>query len=158
MPGGYRNERDWWDALLRKKYLTGRKFCPKCGKWRPIHDFHVDMRPNKVHPSGRPQHLRPRCVICERQRIRVERNYVPSLTGIGGQPKVWPSAKERNRAVVARRGEARKKEIARDKTEWARIHRRGAGIPPRKYADGRNQEEVAKWELLKFPPGLPKQE
>lgn len=146
------NRRDWWDALLRKKYPLGRKFCTKCGKWKAIHNFHADMRPAKRHPSGRPAHLRPRCSTCERIANRERLGMNPSLTGLGGQPRKWPSYRERNQAVVERRTPERKAEIAAAKVEWARVHRRGAGIPPRRFKDGRNAAEVKKWDAQKHPP------
>lgn len=141
------NERDWWDALLRKKYTLGRKFCTKCGKWRPIHDFHADTRPSKRHPSGRPAHLRPSCIPCNRKRIRVERGYNASLTGIGGQPRVYKSSREKNRAQRARdmkNSVTRKKRRDLRRFE-AKERRRAIGIPPRNFKDGRNREEVEYW-------------
>jgi hypothetical protein len=156
-------QRDWWDYFIRRAFPTGRRHCTKCGRWRPVTDFHVA----RLHHSGRPLSLRSVCMACNRNIQRERRGLRPNYDGYGRKGSGqfgFVSASERIRLQQQVTSRVRKQNLERYarhrayNTEWARVHARLKGIPPRRFLDGRNAEEVRIYyslpkKLWPDPPG-----
>lgn len=123
--------------------VLGRKFCPSCGRWRLLVDFHVNGR----WPNGEPRHWQGSCATCQRIHKR-EVN--------GHQPRPPALTHEERLARARERWRQRREDPVwlADRREYERIYkeakRREAGIKPTTH---RRRTVVDRREYVFLDPG-----
>lgn len=89
--------------------VLGRKFCPHCGRWRPVSDFSVKRRA----VSG----LSPTCLTCDRVEMRERRRHrTPAQrAGVREYQRMYAEAKRREAGlpIRVRKGRARPRAVDR---------------------------------------------
>jgi transcriptional regulator with XRE-family HTH domain len=111
--------------------VLGRKFCPSCGRWRPVHDFKLAPR--------RANGFYPYCYPCDRachRAVRERRLKDPVRAELHREyNRIWSEAKRRRRGARAR---ARPTVV--DRAEYVFLPRE----PLIAQINGYNAEEVAR--------------
>lgn len=77
--------------------VLGRKFCPQCGRWRPISDYGAQVQRGQVG-------LRSWCGACQRKsnRLSIARRTLEQITDRREYHRIWQEGKRRRAGIPQR--------------------------------------------------------